>query len=48
MSSKDKPSQVSGQSDDHSTTFFDFHKGDVGTPCWLVRPDKVNVRKELR
>ena len=30
MSSKDNASQVSGQSDDRSTTFFDFHKGDVG------------------
>ena len=31
MSSKDNPSQVSGQSDDRSATFYyDFHKGDVG------------------
>ena len=31
MSSKDNPSQASGQSDDRSATFYyDFHKGDVG------------------
>jgi len=31
MSHKDNPSQVSGQSEGRSATFYyDFHKGDVG------------------
>lgn len=31
MCRRDNPSQVSGQSDEHSTTlYYDLHKGDVG------------------